>query len=229
MTELFGLPMSTLMWAFSISLGLVVAWSAFLALRQPVLFRLSARNIPRRWGRSLLIVLGLTLATTIITSALATGDTIALSVRAEVLGALGNIDEVISSTEESDVEITGEAVALTYFDESAFQQIREAALQSPLVDGVAPAVLEEVGAQNLTKRQTEPRLSVIGVDHRYMDGFGTIRNLQGQVIELSSLKSGEVLLNREASEELQAVSGDQVMLLFPRLPTADHGARRHRL
>jgi hypothetical protein len=67
----------------------------------------------------MLIVLGLTLATTIITAALATGDTIALSARAEVLGALGNIDEVISATEESDVEITGEAVALAYFDESA--------------------------------------------------------------------------------------------------------------
>ncbi|HLG10744.1 MAG TPA: FtsX-like permease family protein [Dehalococcoidia bacterium] len=215
MSELFGLPMSTLMWAFSIGLGLVVAWSLFLALRQPVLFRLSARNIPRRWGRSLLIVLGLTLATTIITSALATGDTIALSARGEVLGALGNIDEVISSTEESDVEITGEAVALAYFDEADFEPIRRAALESPLVDAVAPAVIEEVGAQNLTRRQTEPRLGVIGVDHRYMDGFGTIRNLQGQAIELSSLKAGEVLLNQEASDELQAVRGDQVMLYSP--------------
>jgi hypothetical protein len=141
-----------------------------------------------------LIVLGLTLATTIITSALATGDTIALSARSEVLGSLGNIDEVISSTEESDVEITGEAVALAYFDQADFEPIRQAALDSPLVDGVMPALLEEVGAQNLTKRQTEPRLSVIGVDHRYMDGFGTIRDLQGQVIELESLKVGEVLV-----------------------------------
>ncbi len=58
-------------------------------MRQPVLLRLSARNIPRRAGRSLLIVLGLTLATTIITSALATGDTVALSARSEVLQALG--------------------------------------------------------------------------------------------------------------------------------------------
>ncbi|HEY7467281.1 MAG TPA: FtsX-like permease family protein [Dehalococcoidia bacterium] len=215
MSELFGVQMATLMLVFSVGLGLVAAWSVFLALRQPVLFRLSARNIPRRIGRSLLIVLGLTLATTIITSALATGDTIALSARAEVLGALGNIDEVISSTEESDVEITGEAVALAYFDEAAFEEIRAAALESPLVDGVMPAVLEEVGAQNLTKRQTEPRLGVIGVDHRYFEGFGTIRNLQGQVVELSSLRSGEVLLNREASEQLQAAPGDQVMLYSP--------------
>ena len=56
MSELFGLPMSTLMWVFSIALILITAWSVFIALRQPVLFRLAARGIPRRLGRSLLIV-----------------------------------------------------------------------------------------------------------------------------------------------------------------------------
>jgi putative ABC transport system permease protein len=214
-SELFGLPMSTLLWVFSLGLIAVVLWSLLLALRQPVLFRLSARNIPRRWGRSLLIVAGLTLATTIITAALATGDTVALSARGEVLGALGNIDEVISSTEESDIEITGESVALQYFDESAFETIRSAALDLPQVDGVMPAVLEEVGGQNLTTRQTEPRLAVIGVDPRYMQGFGTIRNQQGAEIDLATLQPGEVLLNREAAEELRASPGDALALYSP--------------
>lgn len=215
MSELFGIPMNTLMWVFGGGLLAVVAWSVLVALRQPVLFRLSARNIPRRPGRSLLIVLGLTLATTIITSALATGDTIALSARAEVLGALGNIDEVISSTEESDIEITGESVALQYFDQSAFEAIRDAALEVPQVDGVMPAILEEVGGQNLTTRQTEPRLAVIGVDAQYMQGFGTVRNLQGQAIDLTTLQPGEVLLNKDAADELQASPGDQLMLFSP--------------
>jgi putative ABC transport system permease protein len=215
MSELFGAPMSTLMWVFAGGLLAVVAWSILLAVRQPVLFRLSARNIPRRWGRSLLIVLGLTLATTIITSAMATGDTIALSARGTVLGALGNIDEIVSSTEESDVEITGEAVTLQYFDQAYFNEIRQAALQSPYVDGVAPAILEEVGAQNLTRRQTEPRLSVIGVDYHYMDGFGSVRNLDGKVIDLATLAPGDVLLNKEASDQLEAQPGDDVVLYAP--------------
>jgi putative ABC transport system permease protein len=212
MTELFGLPMTTLIWVFGVGLALIVAWSLLLALRQPVLFRLAARNIPRRWGRSLLIVLGLTLATTIIASALATGDTVALSARGEVLRALGDIDEVISSTEESDVEITGESINLEYFDAAAFDRIRAAVIDLPEVDGVMPAILEEVGAQNLTSRQTEPRLSVIGVDVRYMAGFGTIRNRQGEVIDLATLAAGEVLLNRDAADELQAAPGDEIVI-----------------
>ncbi|HLF76972.1 MAG TPA: FtsX-like permease family protein, partial [Dehalococcoidia bacterium] len=215
MKELFGLPIETLMLVFTGALALIALWSLLLIVRQPVLFRMAARNIPRRSGRSMLIVLGLTLATTIITSALATGDTVGLSARSEVLQALGNIDEVISSTEESDIEITGESVTLEYFDESAFDQIRATAIKLPQVDGVMPAILEEVGAQNPTARQTEPRVAVIGVDARYMSGFLPVRNLQGQAIDLASLQRGEVLLNREASEQLQARPGDEIILFVP--------------
>ncbi len=212
MTELFGLPMNTVMWVFVVGLIIVVAWSLFLALRQPVLLRLSARNIPRRWGRSLLIILGLTLATTIITSALATGDTIGLSARGSVLHSLGNVDEVVSSTVESDVEVTGEQVALKYFDQSNFDQVRQTAMQSPLVDGVAPAIIEEVGTQNLTSRQTEPRVSVLGIDPNYMDGFGTIHNKQGQALDLASLAPGEVFINQKTADDLKASPGDQIAL-----------------
>ena len=215
MSELFGLPMNTLMWVFSIGLGAVVLWSVVLAARHPVLFRLAVRGIPRRWGRSALIVLGLTLATTIITSALATGDTVALSARSEVLQALGNIDEVISSTEESDIEITGESVSLAYFDEAAAEEIRSTALAIPQVDGAMPAILEEVGAQNLAARQTEPRVAVIGVDPRYMEGFLPVRNLRGETVDVAALQPNEVLLNQEASRELQANPGDQIVLYVP--------------
>ena len=212
MSELLGIPMGTLMWVFGIGLLIIAAWSIFLAVRQPVLFRLSARNIPRRAGRSLLIVLGLTLATTIITSALATGDTVALSARSEVLQGLGHIDEIISSTEESDIEITGESINLQYFNQADFEQVREAAMQVPGVDGVMPAILEEAGAQNLVARQTEPRLAVIGVDARYMDGFGTIHNQQGKAIDLATLQPHEVLLNKDAADELKAQPGDNIVL-----------------
>jgi putative ABC transport system permease protein len=200
------------MWVFSVCLVVIVAWSIFVALRQPVLVRIAARNITRRTGRSVLIVLGLTLATTIIASALATGDTVALSARSEVLRGLGNIDEVISSTEESDIEVTGEQFALAYFDESDFTELRSAALATGLVDGVAPAIFEEIGAQNSASRQTEPRLSVLGIDGRYMDGFGTVRSVDGETIDLTALQTGDLLLNEDAAHELQASVGDQLTL-----------------
>jgi ABC-type lipoprotein release transport system permease subunit len=143
---------------------------------------------------------------------LATGDTVALSARSEVLQALGNIDEVISSTEESTIEITGETVALEYFDDAVAEEIRAAAVALPEVDGAMPVVLEEVGAQNPVARQTEPRLSVIGISGQHMEGFGTVRNVQGEAIDLVTLQQNEVLLNREAAEELDAAVGDMIVL-----------------
>ena len=52
-------------------------------------FRLGVRNAARRRGRSLLIVVGLMLATTIIAAALGTGDTMGRTVRSTVLRTLG--------------------------------------------------------------------------------------------------------------------------------------------
>jgi putative ABC transport system permease protein len=94
---LFGIPVDILMWLFVGLTVLIVIGALVSALRQPVLMRLSVRNIPRRMGRSALIVIGLMLATTIISAAFGTGDTIVKTIRTEVLTSLGNVDEIIST------------------------------------------------------------------------------------------------------------------------------------
>ena len=48
-----------------------------------------------------------------------------------------------------------------------------------------------------------------------MGGFGTIRNLHGNAIDLASLAPGDVMLNKEASDELEAQPGDQIVLYSP--------------
>ncbi|MEZ4710113.1 MAG: hypothetical protein R3A44_23115 [Caldilineaceae bacterium] len=86
----------------NITTGLVVIVLALLgyllalSLRRPVLAKLGLRNIPRRPAQSILIVLGLTLSTIIIVSALSTGDTLSYSLRRQAVGAYGQIDEVIA-------------------------------------------------------------------------------------------------------------------------------------
>ena len=64
--------------------------------RKPILAKLGVRNIPRRPTQSVLIVLGLTLSTIIIVSALSTGDTLKYSVRRQAIDAYGEIDEIIA-------------------------------------------------------------------------------------------------------------------------------------
>jgi putative ABC transport system permease protein len=95
-------PPSSLPFNVLVALGLLVAVVAILfflflaGLRQPVMAKLGVRNIPRRPTQSILIVIGLTLSTVIIVSALAIGDTLTYSVRWHAIKSYGEIDEIIA-------------------------------------------------------------------------------------------------------------------------------------
>ncbi|MCL4858754.1 MAG: hypothetical protein KJZ93_05080, partial [Caldilineaceae bacterium] len=78
---------------------LVVAIVLFLSwqgLRRPVLAKIGLRNIPRRPAQSILIVIGLTLSTIIIISALSIGDTLNYSVQRQAVAAFGEVDEILA-------------------------------------------------------------------------------------------------------------------------------------
>lgn len=87
---------------FNIALALVilvVAIVLFLSwqgLRRPVLAKIGLRNIPRRPAQSILIVIGLTLSTIIIISALSIGDTLNYSVQRQAVAAFGEVDEILA-------------------------------------------------------------------------------------------------------------------------------------
>jgi len=215
MKTLFGIPVDILMWLFVGLTVLIVIGALVSALRQPVLMRLSVRNIPRRIGRSALIVVGLMLATTIISAAFGTGDTIAKTIRTEVLTSLGNTDEVISAQEESDIEITGESTQLAFLDEAAFEEIRAVFADDPNVDGVMPVIWEGAGVQSVTTRQTEPRVTIFAPDPAYMEGFGEIRNIDGGTLSMTDLELNEVYLNQEAAENFDAEPGHDLRVYGP--------------
>jgi putative ABC transport system permease protein len=77
-------------------LGLALLYVVLLGLRRRIIFKMGLRNITRRPGQTALIVLGLTLSTVIIVSALSIGDTLTYSVRRHAVDAYGEIDQVIS-------------------------------------------------------------------------------------------------------------------------------------
>jgi putative ABC transport system permease protein len=213
--KLFGIPMGELAVGLAIVLGLAIGVTAALALRNRFLLRLGLRNLARRRGRAALIVAGLMLGTTIIASALVTGDTMNRTVRASVIESLGHIDELVAMR-GTDPEGAAPAAAASssgsYFDQDAFARIDEALRRSALVDGVTPAIVEPVALQDRTSRRTEARVSLFAADPARMRGFGTIRGAGGAV-SLADLGPTEVYLDRDAAEELDAAAGDRVLVL----------------
>ena len=119
MEKLFGIPIAPLTTALIIILGIAGAVGLVVVLRNRVFFVMAARNIPRRRTQTVLIVLGLMLATLLFSAAFATGDTITHSIRVLALNSLGEVDIIISSQAE------GAAGQFNYFDESFFSEVRE--------------------------------------------------------------------------------------------------------
>src|SRR3954453_10191573 len=95
METLFGIPMNNVMFVVLTLTILVLVVVALLAWRRPILTRLALRNIPRRRAQTVLIVLGLMLATLLITAAFGTGDTMTYSMRQAFTASLGGTDIAI--------------------------------------------------------------------------------------------------------------------------------------
>src|SRR3712207_7896305 len=79
MDEIFGVSMTTITGVLVAILAVALLFVALIALRRPVVFKLGARNIPRRKAQTVLIVVGLMLSTLIISAALGLGDSFAYS------------------------------------------------------------------------------------------------------------------------------------------------------
>jgi putative ABC transport system permease protein len=97
MEKLFGIPISQVTLSLVVVFALGVVLMMVVGLRNRVMFKMAVRNIPRRRAQSTLIVVGLMLATLLFSASFATGDTLAHSIRVEVLSQVGHVDERIQS------------------------------------------------------------------------------------------------------------------------------------
>jgi putative ABC transport system permease protein len=217
MNELFGIPMESLALAIIIALATLVGVVGALALRNRILLKLGIRNVTRRRARTALIVLGLMLGTTIITSALVTGDTMSHTIRTSAITSLGQTDEFVSvrgADIDAEVEV-GATTGIEYFSEDVFPEVEYELLlgHEDLIDGVAPAIIEPLAVQSVTTRQSEPRVTLFASSQAHLGAFGEIRRHDdGAPQYLNDLKTGEVFLNGDAAEELQAAPGHDLRL-----------------
>ena len=214
MERVFGIPVGTFATALVVILAVAFGLIGVAAARNRVFLRMAVRNVSRRRGRSALIVGGLMLATTIIASSLVTGDTMGRTIRSSVLRSLGATDEsVVAAGAEIDSALEVDATtAAGLFDAEAADRVVAAAAASPLVDGVAPALIRPVAAQDRTSRRTEPRVMLFGPDPTALDGFGRITGTGGRARSLTGLGPDEVFLNRDAADELGAAAGDRIVV-----------------
>jgi putative ABC transport system permease protein len=216
MDKFFGIPMGPLAVTLVVLVAVLLGALAALAIRNRIFLRLGVRNVTRRRARTALIVLGLMLGTTIISSALVTGDTMSHTIRTSAVQALGATDVLVSvkGAEVDPAVQLGSTTGIEYFPESVLQEVGyDLTRHENLIDGVAPAIVESLAVQNLTTRQNEPRITLFASSQSHLAAFGDIRRHgDGDVQYLNDLRPGEVYVNADAADELQARAGDRLRL-----------------
>ncbi len=193
MEKLFGLEMATIAGCLTSALLLVVGCLALLAWRRPVMFKLGLRPIPRRRAQSTLIVLGLMLATLIITAAFVTGDTLSSTIRALALEGMGEIDETVEGG-RGQATSSGSA-GPGYFRIERHTDLAEQLAGYDLIDHVFPAINDTLPVVNATQRRSLRSIGVFGLRPEDIDLFvphqANLRIIEavGQRLGISSEKT----------------------------------------
>ena len=200
MNELFGAPVNSIAAVLAVIVSVFGVGLLFIAVRNPILVRMAFRNVRRRLARSTLIIVGLMLATAIISSSFTTGDSVAFSIKSSAVEDLRFLDEIIRIDDDSEVW-KGRAIP-EEFPETIFQEVGPLLDADPDIDGVMPVLGDPVAVINFSSNQFEVNGLLAGVDPTRTAGFGTLRDGDGNLLDLASLGPDEVYVDQEGAEEL---------------------------
>ncbi len=211
MEEIFGLSMNVLAVAVVIVTAVILLLLAFVAVRNPVMFKTGLRNIPRRRAQTTLIIFGLMLATVIMTVAFGTGDTVSSTVTDDIYQLAGETDMLIVWDEEGSPRPEDERVIP--LEEVAAWEERFA--NDPDIDGFLPILLETLPVINTATGLNEAGATIVAYDTTAAAPFGSLRDLDGNVVTVSG---NEIVVNEDLAGEIDAEVGQTLVLLLGGYP-----------
>ena len=193
-------------------LGISLAVAAFIAVRRPFLRKLALRQIARRRGEAVLVVVGSVLGTAIIIGSLIVGDTLNFSVRQTAYENLGPVDEIVSSP------------TIAQGDEAA--RLVGRLRGDPDVDGLLTLRGDQAAVTrgSGSGRTAEPRASVWEVDFAQAAAFsGGVQG--GSGLSGPAPGAGEAVINDDLATQLGARPGDSLTFYLYGRPTDVRVAR----
>jgi len=203
MGKVFGLPATELAIGMTALLVVIFSIIAIGAARRFILVKMGVRNIPRRKGQSILIVIGLMLSSAIIATSLGIGDTVRYSIRSVALDFLGPTDEVIKGPGK---QLFGEE----YFDYSEFEKVEQLTRDNPDIEALLPLIEIDLPASNEDLELAESNMKVRGVDGGHSDNFDELKNQQGEIVSINSLAGNQTFINADASRVLKIKKGGKI-------------------
>ncbi len=207
MQEFFGVPMNYIAGTAAVITLLILAFVGYIGIRNPVMFKMGLRNIPRRKAQTTLIVLGLMLSTVIMTAAFGTGDTMNDSITREIYTVGGEIDEIIEYNDE-DFPAPDEQQVLPL---SLVGDLEQEFADDPDIDAFMPMSTEVLPVQNSRTQLNEGQARIVGWRNEDAARFGGLKDLDGNVI---TLEGNEIAVNEELQDNINVEVGDTLRLFY---------------
>lgn len=207
MNELFGVSMTIIASVCVAVTVLIFLAIGFIAWRNPVMFKMGLRNIPRRKAQTALIIVGLMLSTLIMSAAFGTGDTLTSSVSAQVYSILGETDEWISwDAQKNPAPQEDQVIPLALVDEWKAELADD-----PDIEAIVPLQRETLPVQNVRTRLNEPSARIVAFRPDDAAALGGLKDLKGNPVELVGRT---IAVNEDLAKQLDAREGDQVLLFY---------------
>ena len=205
MDALFGIPMTTIMYVLLGIFAVSILSVGYVALRNRVMFKMGLRNLPRRGTQTALIVLGLMLATLIITAAFTTGDTIDHSVSSNAYNQWQRTDLVLNIRGDDSRDAIGADV---YVPESAASQLSQQFAGDENIELVVPALYTQAAVTAYSTQLSEPSVNLVGIDPGALAQIGSLRLAGGGAFDLATLGDRDALVSERAASDLGVEAGD---------------------
>ncbi|MED5284114.1 MAG: FtsX-like permease family protein [Chloroflexota bacterium] len=204
MDKIFGIPANNLATVMAVLLIVIFLVVSFGSIRRFILFKMGTRNIPRRKGQSLLIVIGLMLSSIIIATSLGIGDTVRYSIRSVAVDSLGPVDEVIEGPGK---QLFGDE----YFDYSEFIYVQNISKDNANIEQLIPYIQTTLPASNEDKDIAESSMNIRGIDFNF-SVQKVYENLDGDNVSVDLLGPDQVFLNYDAGRILKLQKGDSIQI-----------------
>jgi putative ABC transport system permease protein len=203
-------------YTFIIIVVIVFLIVGILALRNSSLRKMSARNLGRRKGNTIIVIVGLLVGTAIITSSFVMGDTMGFVFENAINEQLGEIDELVHTRGGN--QSSNETGLCSYFNPSFYDDLADARAlgQLPSVDGLLPIVYETMPIVNFASNLTEPMGNLFGVEPRSSQELDTLRDLAGNIVDEEEVFShpGDIIINKRLAESIEAEEGSFIWIFY---------------
>jgi putative ABC transport system permease protein len=193
--------------ALVLAVAAVLLLLLLLGLLDPLVARIGLRNVARARSRTVILVLGLLVGSTIISSSLVVGTTVNTLVTHFVYEESGAVNEAVYAPGQL-VSILG-GTSFAPFPAALFQRFNDSASSIAGIQAVTPMIVGSLGVVDLTSGISVPGLTMVGVNASAAGPLGSFTTTTGT--SLAGPQPGGVLLSTAAAKSLSAHAGDSLV------------------